>query len=70
MMKKIILFILIFLAIIFFFRFTEEFEERAKKQTEQSLSVPQIKRIIKDVKGLKKTSQENVEKYNDSPNSE
>ncbi len=70
MMKKIILFTLIFLAIILFFKLTEKYEEQAKKQTEQSLSVPQIKRVMKDVKGLKETSKENVKKYNDSSGSE
>lgn len=53
-----------------FSKLINKFEEKAKEQTEQSLSVPQIKRVMKDVKGLKETSKENVRKYNDSSVSE
>ncbi|MGH7885376.1 MAG: hypothetical protein ACRENO_06740 [Thermodesulfobacteriota bacterium] len=66
MIKKIILFIIVISIFAGAYKFVIQFTTTAQRKAEESLSVPQIGAIIKGAKGLKKTSEENVQKYDDS----
>lgn len=65
MLKNIILFIIIVFIFFGAYKFVNQFTTTAKRKADESLSVPEIGTIIKGTKGLKKTSEENLKKYDD-----
>lgn len=65
MLKNLILFIIVVSIFYGAYLFFNQFISNARRNAEESISVPQIGVIMKGAKGLQKKSEDNVKKYDD-----
>ncbi|NIP30926.1 MAG: hypothetical protein GTO02_14065 [Candidatus Dadabacteria bacterium] len=65
MLKKIILIIIILILLFFSYKAINNFRQHVQRQGDQSLSLKDIGKVMKDVKGLKEQRKRNVKEYNE-----